>query len=288
MKKQPVVLSLLLVAAAMALLIPSSWRAQTRPAKLDYPSIFNKRDVMIPMRDGVRLHTEIYVPKQVSKPLPFIFERTPYCLRDGANGFTPKLRIYDELIKDGYIFVFQDIRGRYGSDGHFVMFRDPCTTNDPKCIDEGTDTNDTVDWLLKSVPGNNGRVGILGISYGGWLTTMAILHPSPAIKAASEQASPADQFLGDDFHHNGAFRESYGFEYATEMETGKTNFLFKFSKFDTFDWYLSDLGALSNANRLFLHGSIPTWNDFVKHPNYDAFWQRQAFAPYLKDLTLKV
>jgi uncharacterized protein len=288
MNKRVIGLGLLSLAGVLTLLIPSSRRGQTTPVGLDYPSIFNKTDVMIPMRDGVRLHTEIYVPKQFRNPLPFIFERTPYGLHDLANGFTPKLRIYDDLIRDGYIFVFQDIRGRYGSEGHFVMFRDPCVTRDPKCIDEGTDTNDTVAWLLKNVPRNNGRVGILGISYGGWLTTMAILHPNPAIKAASEQASPADQFLGDDFHHNGAFRESYGFEYSTEMETGKTNFLFHFSKFDTFDWYLNDLGPLSTANKLYLRGSIPTWNDFVNHPNYDEFWQKQAFAPYLKNLTLKV
>ena len=126
------------------------------------------------------------------------------------------------MIADGYIFVFQDIRGRFKSEGQFVMQRDPCATKtDPKAIDESTDTYDTIDWLLKNVPHNNGRVGMLGISYGGWLTTMALLDPHPALKAASEQASPADMFLGDDFHHNGAFRLSYGFEYAALMETAE-------------------------------------------------------------------
>jgi uncharacterized protein len=288
MRRKTVAFSVLPIAVCFVLLAGMPARGQEKVTHLDYPAIFNKMDVMIPMRDGVRLHTEIYVPKHISTPLPFIFERTPYGLHDGPDGFTRKLRIYDELIADGYIFVFQDIRGRYKSEGHFVMFRDPCVTKDPKCIDEGTDTNDTIKWLLKHIPDNNGRVGILGISYGGYLTTMAILHPSPAIKAASEQASPADQFLGDDFHHNGAFRESYGFEYSTAMETGKTNYSFEFSKFDTFDWYLNNLGLLSNANRLYLHGTIPTWDDFVNHPNYDEFWQKQAFAPYLRNLTLKV
>jgi uncharacterized protein len=253
----------------------------------DYSALFNKQDVMIPTRDGTKLHTEIYAPKNQEGPLPFIFERTPYGLHDDEKGYTTKFRIYDELVKEGFIFVFQDIRGRYGSEGQFVMFRDARDKNDPHSIDEGTDTNDTVDWLLKNVPNNNGKVGILGISYGGWLTTMALLDPHPAIKAASEQASPADQFLGDDFHHNGAFRLSYGFEYSTEMETGKENYSFQFDRFDTYDWYLNELGPISTGNLKYLHGNVPTWNNFVDHPNYDEFWQKQAFAPYLKSLKLK-
>ena len=254
----------------------------------DISALFDKRDVMIPMRDGIKLHTEIYTPKRQDGPLPFIFERTPYGLHDDSKGYTMKFRIYHELVEEGFIFVFQDIRGRYGSEGQFVMFRDPRDKSDPNAIDEGTDTNDTVQWLLKNVPNNNGKVGILGISYGGWLTTMALLDPDPAIKAASEQASPADQFLGDDFHHNGAFRLSYGFEYSTEMETGKENYSFKFDRFDTYDWYLNELGLLRNGNAKYLQGRVPTWNDFINHPNYDEFWQKQAFAPYLKSLRLKV
>jgi hypothetical protein len=234
----------------------------------------------------VRLHTEIYTPKNAKAPLPFVFERTPYGLQDGPEGFTPKLNIYSDLINDGYIFVFQDIRGRYKSEGQFVMLRDPCAPGQPKCIDEGTDTNDTIDWLLKNVPDNNGRVGILGISYGGWLTVMAMLHPHPAIKAVSEQASPADMFLGDDFHHNGAFRLSYGFEYVSRMETTKSGFFFSFDKYDTFDWYLNALGALSNANEHYFHYNLPSWNNFVDHPNYDEFWQKKAVPSFLTQLTV--
>src|SRR5579863_4161068 len=169
-------------------------RGQSAPEP-DYSQIFTKQDVMIPMRDGVKLHTEIYTPKQSGEPLPFIFERTPYGLHDDEKGYTSKFGIYQEMIPEGFIFVFQDIRGRYGSEGKFLMFRDPRDHSDPKAIDESTDTYDTIDWLLKKVPNNNGKVGILGISYGGWLTTMALLDPHPALKAASEQASPADQFL---------------------------------------------------------------------------------------------
>ncbi|HEV2176550.1 MAG TPA: CocE/NonD family hydrolase [Terriglobia bacterium] len=251
---------------------------------LDVSALLDKRDVMIPMRDGVKLHTEIYTPKKVTTPLPFLITRTPYGLGDDAKGYTHIFGIYQELIPEGYIFVFQDIRGRYGSEGQFVMNRAPRNRHDPKAIDESTDTYDTIDWLLANVPNNNGLAGELGISYGGWLTTMALLDPHPALKAVSEQASPADMFLGDDFHHNGAFRLSYGFEYSALMETGKTNFSFKFDKADLFDWYLNNLGPLSNADKLYFHGSLPTWEDFVSHPNYDAFWQDQAFAPYLKAL----
>ena len=270
---------------AFALQWPVGLAAAAEP---DVHQIFTKMDVMIPMRDGVRLHTEIYVPRHATGPLPFIFERTPYGLNDDALGYSRKFGIYNALIRQGYIFVFQDIRGRYKSEGKFVMMRPPRDRSNPKAIDESTDTYDTIDWLLKHVPGNNGRVGILGISYGGWLTTMALLDPHPALKAASEQASPADMFLGDDFHHNGAFRLSYGFFYATMMETGKTNFHFNFDRHDVYEWYLLNLGPLSNANAKYLHGTIPTWNDYVAHPNYDAFWQKQAVTPYVRKLKLTV
>jgi putative CocE/NonD family hydrolase len=255
------------------------------PPAPDYSKTFRKMDVMIPMRDGIKLHTEIYIPKKQKENLPFIIERTPYGLSDDKKGFSKSLILYTEMIPEGYIFVLQDIRGRYGSEGKFVMNRPPRDHNDAKAIDESTDTYDTIDWLVKNVPKNNGRAGILGISYGGWLTTMALLDPHPALKAASGQASPEDQFLGDDFHHNGAFRLSYGFEYAALMETSKENFSFNFDKYDTYEWYLA-LGALSNVNARYLHGTLPTWNDFVEHPDYDQFWQKLAFQPYLKSTSV--
>ena len=273
--------------ATVALLSASIWLGRASAQAPDYSAIFNKTDVMIPTRDGVKLHTEIYVPKDAKEPLPFFLTRTPYGLDDDPKGYSEHLNLYREMVPDGYIFVFQDIRGRYGSEGKFVMNRDPRDQKDPKSIDEGTDTYDTIDWLVKNVPNNNGRAGEAGISYGGWLTAMSLIEPHPALKAVSEQASPADMFLGDDFHHNGAFRLSYGFEYAALMETDKTNFEFQFDKYDTYDWYLA-LGPLSNANALYLHGTLPTWNDFVAHPNYDEFWDKQAFTRYFKDLTLQV
>jgi putative CocE/NonD family hydrolase len=261
-------------------------RAQEDESKgKDWSLLFNKTEVMIAARDGVKLHTEIYAPKDAKESLPIVLERTPYGLNDDEKGFSRKLDRYVEMIPDDYIFVFQDIRGRYGSEGKFVMNRPVRDAKDAKAVDEGTDTYDTIDWLVKNVPRNNGRVGLLGISYGGWLTVMGMLEPHPALKAASEQASPADMFLGDDFHHNGAFRLSYGYEYSTMMETDKTNFKFAFDRFDTYDWYLR-LGPLSNANAKYIHGTLPTWNDFVAHPNYDSFWKAQAMAYLLKKPTV--
>lgn len=252
----------------------------------DWALLFDKTEVMIAARDGVKLHTEIYAPKDAKEALPIMLERTPYGTNDDEKGFSRKLGRYVEMIPDDYIFVFQDIRGRYGSEGTFVMQRPVRYAKNPKAIDEGTDTYDTIDWLVKHIPRNNRRVGLLGISYGGWLTVMGMLEPHPALKAVSEQASPADMFLGDDFHHNGAFRLSYGFEYSAMMETDKTNFKFVFDRFDTYDWYLR-LGPLSNANAKYIHGALPTWNDFVAHPNYDAFWKAQAM-PYVLPTKPKV
>jgi len=191
-----------------------------------------------------------------------------------------------ELARDGYVIVAQDLRGRHKSEGQFVMLRAP---RDPKvkgAIDEASDAYDTVDWLVKNVPRNNGRVGIMGVSYGGWTAAMALLDPHPALRAASPQASPADMFLGDDFHHNGASRLSYGFEYAAMMETSKGQNHFAFDVYDTYDWYLK-LGPLSNANAKYLKAKIPTWNNFIAHHSYDDFWKQQTIIPYLtKPLTV--
>jgi putative CocE/NonD family hydrolase len=286
-QSKPAILALAAVVLAFPLWLSPGARSAAQEQQPSFAALFAKRDAMIPTRDGIHLHTEIYTPKNATGPLPFLITRTPYGLSDDSQGYSRLLNLYRAMFPDGYIFVFQDIRGRYKSEGKFVMNREPCEPPRAGCIDEGTDTYDSIAWLLKNVPDNNGRAGLLGISYGGWLTAMALLHPHPALKAASEQASPADMFLGDDFHHNGTFRLSYGFEYAAMMETGKENYLFPFDRHDLFDWYLR-LGPLSNVDRLHFHGRIPTWENFVHHPNYDAFWQRQAVWPYFERLTLTV
>jgi len=245
---------------------------------------YDVSEAMIPMRDGVRLHTLIYAPKDAAVPLPIILSRTPY----GIAGSARRLEgAYKELADDGYIFAFQDIRGRYKSEGSFVMIRPARDRNVPLSFDEASDAYDTIEWLVANVPRNNGRVGMLGVSYDGWLTAMTLLEPHPALKAVSPQAPPADMWLGDDFFHNGAFRLSYGFEYATRMETSKEQAAFEFDRYDTFEWYLA-LGPLSNVNARYLKGAIPTWNDFVAHPAYDEFWKKQTLVPHLTGVPVPV
>jgi putative CocE/NonD family hydrolase len=268
----------------MLALVASVARAQ-EPAASGNSLRYTKTNAMITMRDGVRLNTDIYAPKDQQGPLPMIFFRTPYGIDERGSALNTALK---ELADDGYIFVFQDIRGKFKSEGEFVMqrpARDIAQRKNPKAIDEATDAYDTIDWLIKNVPNNNRRVGMMGVSYGGWTTAMALTDPHPALRAASPQASPSDMWLGDDFHHNGAFRLSYGFEYASMMETGKDVEQFKFDSYDTYEWYLA-LGPLSNVNARYLHGKIPTWNDYVAHPNYDLFWQRQTLIPALSQVTV--
>ena len=247
--------------------------------------VYTRADQMIPMRDGVRLHTQVFTLKASGERLPFLLLRTPYGIGElDSAGLTKSL---PELAPEGYIFVMQDIRGRFKSDGQFVMLRQPRDPKDKNAIDESTDAYDTIEWLLKNVPSNNGRVGMAGTSYGAWLTVMGMLDPHPALKAAVPQASPADMWIGDDFHHNGAFRLSYGFEYAYRMESSKEmSDLGKVTdRFDAYEFYLN-LGSLANIDKKLLHNKLPSWNNFVNHPDYDAFWKRQGFAPWLNRVTV--
>ena len=248
------------------------------------PTTYQHSSADIPMRDGLTLHVEIFSPANAQAPLPFLFERTPYGVAGSAGRLTTG---YSDLAEQGYIFVFQDIRGRYKSEGTFVMQRPPRPVDSPsQAIDEGTDTYDSIDWLLTHVPKNNGRVGMLGVSYDGWTAAMGMLGGHPALRAVSPQASPADMFIGDDFHHNGAFRLSYGFEYAYLTEATKENSDFDFGRYDTYEWYLG-LGPLSNIqSKVLKEKRLPTWTDFTEHPNYDGFWQRQAMRPYLTRVTV--
>jgi putative CocE/NonD family hydrolase len=268
--------TLLRRSAGWAVVALLSWVTGLSAAPVDVPG-FDVSEAMIPMRDGVKLHTVIYTPVGFRGALPILFQRTPYNADSRGTKLEAALR---ELVDDGYLFVFQDIRGKFGSEGEFAMIRAPRDPADPRAIDEGTDAYDTIEWLIQNVRGNNGRVGMSGVSYDGWTTVMALLEPHPALKAASPQASPADMFLGDDFHHNGAFRLSYGLEYVARMESTKGMKFFEFDRHDTYEWFLA-LGALSNADARHFQGKLPTWNDFVHHPNYDRFWQRQAVERFL-------
>ena len=276
--------ALVLFAIASLVFVPRFGAAPQRQ-RPDFSALFNKTEVMIPMRDGVKLHTEVYTPKNTTAPLPILMNRTPYGIASSDKGISGMIYRYSDMVPEGYIFAFQDIRGRYGSEGKFVMLRPLHDPNDPKGVDESTDTYDTIDWLVKNVPNNNGRVGLDGISYDGFLVTMGMINPHPALKAVSEQACMGDTWLGDDFFHNGAFRLSYAFEYTALLESSNENFSFAFDRFDVYDFYLR-LGALSNANTKYFHGKLPTWNEFVAHASYDDFWKRLAVAYGLKQPTV--
>ena len=191
---------------------------------------------MIPMRDGVKLFTLILSPT-TTRPSPFLIERTPYGsdfpLKEDSTLNTEHMGSYTMMAKEGYIFVFQDMRGKFKSEGSFEMNRPLYHLTDKTKTDESTDAWDTVDWLIKNIKNNNGKAGILGISYPGYMALDASVDPHPALKASSPQASPADMFLGDDFHHNGAFRLSYGFEYSYLVENAKeANSDFPFPQYD--------------------------------------------------------
>jgi len=229
---------------------------------------FEKRMVMIPMRDTVRLFTVIVTPHVASEPLPILLERTPY---GGSVNPDPS------LVADGYIFVSQDIRGRNRSEGAFVMNRPPHDPRDSTGVDETTDAWDTVEWLIHNVPNNNGRVGITGISYPGWLAEVVLLDPHPAVKAVTPQAPMTDTWMGDDFFHQGAFRQMYAFDWMWGMEGEVANAgPPPAQRSDGYEWFLSfpSLRALTETTGAL---RLPTYRRFVEHPTYDSVWQGRAF-----------
>jgi hypothetical protein len=263
-----------------SLLLAGTLGAQQAPA----PPAYKFREVMIPVRDGVHLQTVILTPINQTGQLPILFRRTPYGVPAAAPPGIPGN--WREFAADGYIFVIQNLRGRFKSEGNFQIFAPPRNLSDPKATDETTDAYDSIDWLVKNVPNNNGKVGMYGVSYDGLTTAVTLLGPHPALKAISEQASPTDQWMNDDEHRYGALRESYAFEYAVLEEADKNkNTHFDFDVYDTYAWYLR-LGPLSNINANFLHGTIRRWNDLVAHPDYDAFWQRSAWTSRLHSSTV--
>jgi putative CocE/NonD family hydrolase len=236
---------------------------------------YKRTEAMIPMRDGVKLHTVILKPADISAPLPFLIQRTPYGV-DGVN--RPSFfSVRPELARDGYIYVAQDIRGRYKSEGEFIMSRPMADHKDPKAIDESTDAYDTVAWLLKNVEGNNGRAGFIGTSYPGFLAMAAGIDPHPAVKAISPQAPMIDAWMGDDFFHNGAFRQNYGYDYVLRMESGKEEIIPDYGKDkegkprDGFDFFL-ERGNFAEAAKQSGSKTLPTWKLFLEHPAYDPVW----------------
>jgi len=271
------------VAATPAVPTPQAAAMQARMAEAlkDYhgPDYVHS-EAMIPARDGVLLHTVIFRPKDSDTsgpPLPFLMTRTPYGV-DGTSEIGVKLG-KQELATSGYIFVFQDIRGRYESGGQFVMNRPIVEHKSKSDVDETTDTRDSIDWLLKNVPNNNGKVGVLGVSYPGFLAMMAGIDAHPAVKAISPQAPMTDIWLGDDFFHNGAFRETYGFDYVQQLEAQKTDVAAN-SKEDQYNFFLSHVnfaGAAAAAGMT----QLPTAKVFLAQPTYVKFWRDMAVEPHL-------
>jgi uncharacterized protein len=266
--------------ARFALLLLLAGPSFASPQETPPPAqiLFQFQEVMVPVRDGVHLQTVILAPANTTKPLPILFRRTPYGVPEKAPEQMPAS--LKELAQDGYIFVIQNLRGRFKSEGYFKL-SSQVDLSDPKATNETTDAYDSIEWLVKNVPHNNGKVGMYGVSYDGLTTALALLHPHPALKAISEQASPVDQWMNDDDHRYGALRESYDFEYAVLEQADKNkNTHFEFETYDTFEWYLN-LGPLANINEKYLHGKIPYWNDSVEHPDYDDFWKKEAWVRQL-------
>ena len=242
--------------------------------------VFKRTEAMIAMRDGVKLFTVILTPENQPENLPIYMERTPY----GVAGWN-SARVNGskaELVKDGYIFVFQDIRGREDSEGVFEMLRPPRNKRDPKSVDESTDTYDTIEYLLKNTK-NNGRVGICGVSYPGWLAAVALIDPHPALKASSPQAPVTDLWMGDDFMHNGAFRQTYAHDWAVPLESAKKGGDVELNEPDTYNYYLSHTPAMLSAE---LQAKSHSWKAFREHPSWDAYWQAKATNLYLTDTSV--
>ena len=263
----------------LAVLSACAWapfRADAQQAVASRQSpVWDCREVMVPVRDGIRLQTVVVSPAGATEPLPIIIQRTPYGVPTCPLGEIAVA--YRELAADGYHFVFQNIRGRGRSEGLFVMNRPLRRAGDTTGVDEATDTYDLIEWALANVPRNNGRVGVTGVSYPGWLAEVPLAYPHPALKAVSPQAPMTDTWMGDDFFHQGAFRMSFGFEYGWGMEAGMVGLpARRQDRYDAYDFYLQfpTLRALwetTGANRL------PTWQNFIGHPAYDGVWQSRAF-----------
>jgi putative CocE/NonD family hydrolase len=290
--------SLVVLTLTVSFLYPISAQpqAQARPEAYDVREHYTKYEYYIPMRDGKKLFTAVYVPKESSRSYPFLMTRTPYSVAPyGVDQFRRRLGPTEAFDRAGYIFVFQDVRGRYLSEGTFVEMH-PHIDN-PKSsadVDESTDTYDTVEWLLKNVPNNNGRVGIWGISYPGFYTSASIIDSHPAIKAASPEAPMTDLFMGDDAYHGGAFMLLANFDFynffkprAEPSLPPKARDAFDWGSADAYDFFLR-MGSLANADKLYFKGKNFLWNDQVNHTTYDSYWQARDLSRHMKNIKCAV
>lgn len=253
---------------------------------------YTKMEKYITMRDGKRLFTSIYLPKDQSKKYPIVMTRTPYTVAPyGENEYKRTLGQNMLFAKEGFIFVYQDVRGKWMSEGDFVDVRPDIENKKGKQVDESSDTYDTIDWLVKNLPNNNGKVGILGISYPGFYSTASLPNAHPALKAVSPQAPVTDWFIGDDFHHNGALFQMDAFAFITSFGVPRPKPItpaefkngIKFKESDNYKFYL-DLGALPNFKKYYFGDSVKFWDNMMAHPTYDSFWQDMNIRPHLKNI----
>jgi len=253
---------------------------------------YTKYEFQIPMRDGKRLFTSVYVPKDNSQTYPIMLNRTPYTVSPyGADNYKTSLGPSDSFAKSLYIFVYQDVRGRMMSEGDFVDMR-PYIPNKKgtQDVDETSDAYDTIDWLVKNIPGNNGKVGVWGISYPGFYTSSAMIDAHPAVKAVSPQAPIGDWFIGDDFHHNGALylAAMFGFMPAFGVPhpepTQKFGAQFEFGTPDGYDFYLAQAMPLTKVTDNLYKHRVAWWDEIIQHPNYDAYWKARSLPQHLKDI----
>ncbi|AFD08759.1 CocE/NonD family hydrolase [Solitalea canadensis] len=251
---------------------------------------YEKKECQITMRDGKKLFTIVYSPKDKTKKYPFLLNRTPYSIGPYGEGkYKLTLGPSPFALREGFIFVYQDVRGKFMSEGEYENIRPQLTTKSKTAIDESTDTYDTVDWLVKNVANNNGKIGVYGISYPGFYSTTAALSGHPAIKAVSPQAPVTNWFLGDDFHHNGAFfmmdafafYSSFGLPRPIPVTEWPRGYQMKSS--DAYNFYLSK-GALKNIEAEMFKGNVAFYKDMVAHPDYDSFWKARDIRQFMKDI----
>ncbi|WP_461453633.1 CocE/NonD family hydrolase [Mucilaginibacter sp.] len=277
------------------IILSTQLRAQTTAEDSTYiRQNYIKMEKQITMRDGKKLFVAIYMPKDQSKKYPILMTRTPYNVGPyGPDAYKKMLGQNMLFAKAGYIFVYEDVRGRWMSEGQFVDVRPQIDNKKGKNdIDESSDTYDTIDWLIKNVPNNNGKVGILGISYPGFYSTASLPNAHPALKAVSPQAPVTDWFIGDDFHHNGAFFLMDAFSFITNFGVPRLKPItpdqfkngVKYTLKDNYKFYL-EMGALPNYKKKYMGDSVKFWNDIMDHPNYDFFWQAMNIRPHLKNIT---
>ena len=287
-----------LMALSLLILAPSIWTRTSpdSPPEFNVKEHYTKYEYRIAMRDGKRLFTSVYVPKDTSHSYPFLMDRTPYSVAPyGADQYRKTIGPSDEFQKAGYIFVYQDVRGRYMSEGEFIEMRPHIDNKKSSAdVDDSSDTYDTIDWLLKNVPNNNGRVGIWGISYPGFYTSASIIDSHPALKAASPQAPMTNLFMGDDAYHGGGFMLAANFEFYTFFRPQPVPVLprknreqFDYGTEDGYAFFLN-MGSLSNANVLYFNQRNWLWDDQVQHDTYDDYWKARNLAPHMKNIRCAV